>query len=409
MKPIWRRHALAAIWLAACAAFAQADDAPGFRLGGFGTLGANYHSSNDIEYRRSTDQVRGARGGELALGVDSLLGLQLNARANEQFEAVAQVVSRQYSDSTWNPRVTWGFVRYSPDEAVQLRVGRLGLDMQISADSRLIGYSYLPVRPSPEYLGQTLIDTIDGADVTLRHPLGSGLASLKLFYGNLHGRVFSGGLDFKLPTSDGGGAILGYTQGGLQLRLIAGGVKMRDNGDLQPLLDVLRSTGFPSAASAAARLDNRGRRMAFGAIDVAYDNGPLTLQASVFGRRTESGWAIPNAQAEYLLGGYRLSKFTPYVSYAHVKARSRAFSTGLPPFPGLVELDQAALAAVRGNEFNQRSVGIGVRYDVATNFALKLQAERMRAAASPLVQDLGASPRDVKRLTMFSAALDFVF
>lgn len=410
MRPMRSKFAFAAVCLLASGGTASADtDGPALRFGGFGTLGAAYHSSANVEYRRSTDQVRGARGGKLEFGVDSLLGLQVNARANAQLEAVAQAVNRQYPDSTWEPRLTWGFVRYSPDEAVQLRVGRLGLDSHISADSRLIGYSHLPVRPSPEYLGQTLIDSIDGGDVMLRHPLGPGLASLKLFYGKLHGHAFDGGRNFKLPSSDGGGAIVGYTMGGLQLRAIVGGVRMRDNGDLQPLLDALRATPFPSAGDAAARLDNRGRHMDFGAIDASYEKGPLSLQASVFGRRTPSDWSLSDCHAQYFVAGYRFGEFTPYATYARVRARPRAFSTGLPPFPGLAELDQAAMAAVRGNDFDQRSLGIGVRYDFATNFALKLQAEHVRAGASPLVQDLGTPPRDVKRLNLFSLVLDFVF
>lgn len=307
------------------------------------------------------------------------------------------------------PRLTWGFVRYSPDEVVQLRIGRLGLDSTINADSRLIGYSYLPVRPSPEVLGQTLLDSVDGADLALRHPVGPGLASLKLFYGKMQGHVFSNGLDFKLPGSDGGGAILGYTQGGLQLRSIVGGVRMRDNGELQPLIDGLRATPFPTAVDAARRLDNRGRKMSFAAIDVAYDKGPLLLQASWIGRRSERDWTIPGAHAEWLLGGYRIGEFTPYASYARVKSHVRDFSTGLPPFPGLIQLDQAAVAAAHGNDFNQRSLGAGVRYDFAPKFALKFQVERVRASRSPLVQDLGRAPRESRQLTLFSIALDFVF
>lgn len=404
-------HAFATLLALAAAAQACADDAgPALRLGGFGTLGATYHTRDDVDYRRSLDQTHGTRGGEIDLCVDSVLGIQLNARANEQLEAVVQAVSRRYVDDTWKPRLTWAFLRYAPDESAQLRIGRLGLDTQLNADSRLIGFSYLPVRPSPEYLGMIPIDFTDGADLSLRHPMGGGLATAKLFYGREHGEISAAGRASRISDSTGGGLVLGYTLGGLQLRAVSGTVRLTDNGDMQALIDGLRATGLPSAANAAARLDNRGRRLDFHALDAAYESGPLKLQGSLFSQRASGEAALlANMRAGFVVAGYRLGEFTPYASFARVKSERVDFATGLPAFPRLIELDQAANGAVRGAQFDQRSVGLGVRYDFATNYALKFQVERVRAGDSPLVRDLGPRPRDVKRLTLFSLALDFVF
>ena len=59
---------------------AYADDAPSrLKLSGFGTLGIGYHGSDGLEYRRTTDQSQGVRGGHADLGTDSVLGVQLNA------------------------------------------------------------------------------------------------------------------------------------------------------------------------------------------------------------------------------------------------------------------------------------------------------------------------------------------
>lgn len=86
-----------------------------------------------------------------------------------------------------------------------------------------------------------------------------------------------------------------------------------------------------------------------------------------------------------------------------------SLTTGLPPVPALTLLDQAATAAVSGAQFNQRTVGVGVRWDFAPDRALKFQVDRVHAGLSPVVRDLGTPARDQRNLTLFSATLDFVF
>ena len=58
---------------------------------------------------------------------------------------------------------------------------------------------------------------------------------------------------------------------------------------------------------------------------------------------------------------------------------------------------------------NQHSLGAGVRYDFATNYALKMQVEKVRASSSSiLITPAGMPVRDTS-LTLFSVVLDFVF
>lgn len=390
---------------------AYADDEPArLKLSGFGTLGIGYHGSDGLEYRRTTDQSQGVRGGHPDLGTDSVLGVQLNASLTDQFDAVIQAVSRRRSDSSSNPDITWAFLRYSPDESLEVRVGRVGTAAQINSDSRLIGYSFLPVRLPPELLGIAPQDHVDGIDVAYRHPMGDVLLSIRGFLGYQTAHVHSNGLSLRVPANEVAGLILGAVHGDLQLRVVAGAARVKNNGDGQALLDGLRATGMSQAISAAARLDMAGRMIHFASADVSYERGALRLAGSAFWQMApEDSATLVDIRSAYVLAGYRIGEFTPYVSAARSATSGVALTTGLPPVPALIPLDQGAAAAVAGSQCNQRSVAIGVRWDFATNRALKFQVDRVHAAESPLVRDLQTPARDQRQLTLISATLDFVF
>jgi len=390
---------------------AHADDEPArLRLSGFGTLGAAYHTGNGLEYRRTTSQSQGVRGGRLDLGTDSVLGAQMNARLTDQFDAVIQVVSRQQSDSSWNPEINWGFLRYNPDESLEVRVGRVGAATQLNGDSRLIGYSFLPVRAAPELLGMNPHEHLDGFDVAYRRPVGDTLFSIKGFLGYQSAHIHSNGHRVRIPSNEVGGVIFGAVHGDFQLRFVTGAARVKNNGDGQAVIDGLRATGMSQASAAADRLDSAGRVVRFGAADLAFERGPLRLLGSVFWQSApDDAAALVDTRSAYFLAGYRLGNLTPYFSAARATTSGVSLTTGLPPVPGLMLLDQAATAAVTASQFNQRSVALGVRWDFATNRALKFQVDRVHAGLSPLVRDLATPARDQRTLTLFSATLDFVF
>src|SRR5687767_13237596 len=112
---------------------------------GFGTAAATYHDAEGIEFRRHIGQAHGAEAGQATFGVDSLAGLQIDYDFDAHFTAVTQGVSRQRADGDWKMHATQAFVRWSPDESLVLRVGRIGYDIYLLAESRQVGYSYLAV------------------------------------------------------------------------------------------------------------------------------------------------------------------------------------------------------------------------------------------------------------------------
>ena len=113
---------------------------------GFGTAGYAQSSNSRGEFLRDLSQPNGvASNGSLL--IDSILGLQINYRANDSTELAAQAVSHQRYDGTFTPELTWAFAKYDPNPRISFRLGRIGTEFLMQSDSRMVGYSYLSVRP----------------------------------------------------------------------------------------------------------------------------------------------------------------------------------------------------------------------------------------------------------------------
>lgn len=394
-----------ALW-AAPAGACLANDAPErWRVGVFGTLGALYHDAAGVQYRRTLQHPHGTEAGKLTLGQDSVLGAQVNARASDNIEGMVQAVSRWRSDNNWQPEITWAYLRLTTDDTLVLRLGRVGADAQISAESRLIGYASLPIRPSHELHANITPDYLDGGDLKLSHPLGSAIATAKFFYGVTNTEINAGGSRNELPESLSRGLILGYSFDDWNTRIYGGLATLRAQGPTQALVDTLRAVPSAPFQSTANALDMRGARLYFYGADVAYDGSPLTLHASIFrqvGDRDEL--FVPDSLSTAFLAGYRFGRITPYAQYSRVHKQALGYAGGLG-----APMDSIVQSAVDSAQHYQRSRGIGVRVDFARHAALKFQIDRVTARHSPLVTDASRPTSDDLKLTLYGAAVDFAF
>src|SRR5690606_15470727 len=109
---------------------------------------------------------------------------------------------------------------FQSSETVELRAGRLGWDVYMLADSRDVGYSYLWARPPVEYFGHLHLSKLNGADLVVPQPLGSGLAWAKVLAGRTVDRVATdAGSSSDVTGSDLSGGHRSYRQGNWHYRL----------------------------------------------------------------------------------------------------------------------------------------------------------------------------------------------
>lgn len=390
---------------------AQADELSGRRLvfGGFGTLAADYNFSHGLEYRSNAGEAGDADPHRLQLGTDSVAGLQMNAALNHQLETVLQIVSRDNAEHRWRPRLTRGFVRYVPDEAIMLRAGRIGYEFFPHADSSDIGYAFLTMRPPVEIFGQLPQLDFDGADVTLTHPIGPGLGRLKLFGGKTSGTLLqNNGTRADLSGSTIWGTQAQYLWGPWTAQLGAGWFVVAHPPSLQSLSDALDQTGQAQAQQLANQFETAHNRSTILSAALTYDNGPWQMRLYLT-RIETANITGPTEDIGNVTLGYGIGKVTPFVLLSRARNYSHLQPTGLPDSPQTADLNSAAELAQTLTQTNQSTAAAGLRYDFAPKMDLKFQIDRVWEQGSEFVLERSPPPHGNGDLTVFGLALDFVF
>lgn len=387
-----------------------ADEPAQWRVSGFGTLGFVYHDEDNFRFRRSIEQPDGVKNGTLGTSVDSSAGLQIDGQLDHDWSLMAQGVSRQRADGDWDPSLTWGFVKYAPNDAFVLRLGRLGMDLYLDGDSRHVGYTFTTVRPVPLIYGLIAFDTYDGAELSVRHDLGSGQSWLKVYGGRTRGD--SALLNYyKPPRATTLGTTYEWSTHELMLSATLAQIQGREDDAFSSLASSLRSVGSTyGIAQASERADDiRGTsRIRFGGVAASWERRPYSLKGVV-------AWLDYQAFPDYhgwmsdYTAAYRIGKWKPFVSYSRsiIKAVDRPLA--LPPVTALAPLAtryQQVVGRLRDDEY---TFGLGVRYELARNTALKFQLDHIKAKRSLMqLDDDGQQTRD-SRANVFTVTLDYVF
>jgi hypothetical protein len=372
-------------------------------LNGFGTVGFARSSSDQAEFVRDLSQPHGITN-DWSARIDSVLGVQANWQATQELELVGQVVSRYHYDGSHDPELMWAFAKWEPDARASLRAGRIGADFMVAADSRLVGYSYLPVRPSVDFFGPLFFSHFDGLDASLTLPLGDGLARGKLFAGATQEKAIGEPGVWDTSGSPVGGVVLDYLAGAWQFRASVAGIRFSNEINFAPLPDTLRALGATSAADALTTRDTTSH---FYSLGVVYDEGPLRVQAMLNKIRHETG-VFQNSHAGYLLAGYRINSVTPYAGVSWWKSAYKPYTTGLPN-PAFAAVNDPFDHIMLDSGVDQTTYTLGARWDALENIALKLQWDAIRGSSVSRFPYARTQPGWNGHTDVLSLTLDFVF
>jgi hypothetical protein len=399
---------------------AQADD---LRLSGFGTLGYSHDNRDRIGFMRNTSQPVSENTNSSFVS-DSTLGLQLNYTVSPQFEAVVQAVARDKSHTSLGNSIEWAFLAWHPNEAIDLRVGRMGLDAFLLSEYRNLGFSQPWVRPPTEFYGWIPLFSVNGIDAAynLRH--GDTRWRVKAQFGKTATDV---PLDtrnaFRFKADDIAALTVQAEHGPWQFKSSLINFTAGSQPDsLGPLSNGLAAiaAGAPSAAirreAAALNSELRVRDAAvrYRSLGAVYDDGTWLLQSEI-ARISSDSRMLPSGKTGYATIGRRFGSLTPYLGVARFKPEREAV-VAQANWSALgataVSTQIAAAGAYNNFRIDQRTTTLGLRMDVSSRTALKLQWDRSRMGARGYglwqVNNLVDGSKSEK-VDVISVSLDFVF
>ena len=405
---------LAAALLAATNAAAQ--ETPNVSFSGYATLGISHSDNREADYLADVFKPNGpGHTHSWSADVDSRAGIQATANLTSKMSAVLQVITQQNYQGSYRPAVEWANVKFQATPDIAVRGGRVVLPVFMVTDYRRVGYANVWVRPPVELYSLVPITTIDGADGAWRTSVGSAGNTLQATFGRA---------DAKFPNSSG------FDAGTAEIRnafavadtIEYGACTFRVNYGqadltvqaLAPLFDAYRQFGPPGEAI-ASRFDVHDRKVDFVGIGASYDPGKWFVMAEA--ARFDTHSVLGSKRAWYASAGYRLGAFTPYATFARVSAGSSTSDPGLSP-AGLPP-QAAAVATMLNARLNQtlslltqqRTVSVGMRWDVLRNVALKAQYDRIKTEDGSFGTFGNFQPGFVPgtRVGVFSAVADILF
>lgn len=358
MKKMLGTALLAAATIGA-AGSVRADEGLKVKFSGFGTLGGVVTDSDAVQFRSTVRQTRGATK-TLDPGVDSRLGAQMDLQVNETFSAVGQLLALR-SEGSERPRVEWLFGQAKVTNDVALRAGRMVMPVFLVSDSRNVGYAAHWLRAPTEVYAVYAPSSFDGVQLQWRPRLGDVNFTVQASAGKQTAKVSLGiagtldlhGLRSLNVTAESGNWT--WRVGGT----VTGGALTSDTlGVLANLRDRFFGTG------------------------VQFDDGQWVWMSEYTVRRQSEGGPF-NSKSYYVSGGHRFGAWLPYATYAGFVAQGAFF----------------------GDKPDGRTTALGVRWDVASNLALKAQWE----STLPSLQVIAPPTYDNQRLQVLSLVADFVF
>lgn len=382
---------------------AHASDAPSpFSLSGFGTVGAVRTDKDSRIFRSSTEQGSGARN-SFDLSVDSVLGLQASLSLGSTTDLTVQSVVRKGVADSYDPLLTWGFLRVQASPQVFIRAGRMRTPFFMYSDSLNLNYANPWVRPPVEVYSLNPFADLNGVDALYRTPIGASDLELHIFGGKSPLDVEHG--TAKLQTIRGVKAALiisgltiqaGYARANLSIHW----------GD--PLFSTLKTQLLATGNGLIVQdLSGNDGKASFLSAGFQYD-GDRVLLIGEYARRSVDRYTVSSA-GWYLTSGYRFGPLTPYITVARQTQTASVTEahSNIASVDGLIDL----FNAMRNKA--QSSTSIGIRWDATRNIAVKTQLERVQPGRGGLGIFLSDDVRDNMDpggpVHVLSISADFVF
>lgn len=339
--------ALVVLPLAVSTAWAQDGATQAIKVSGFGTGALTWTNDNDARFARPYQA--GGAGTRPRTGVDSNVGLQVDARINDWLSLAGQGIVRKLETDAYGATGTLAFAKAKVSDTLAVRVGRVPLAAFLVSDYRSVGYANTMLRPSQEVYAQVPNDSLDGVDVEWRNGIGASTLTTQLAYGRSTAKLAGQSVTFTNVRV-------------VNVVLEHGPVTFRLGRDDARMALTQDGVALPRT------------KVSFSAAGVALDWHDVVVQSEYTLARSFGA----TTKAWYAMAGYRFGKVLPFASHGKL--------TG----------DAA-----------QTTDSLGVRWDAFRSADIKFQVDRVKPQGVGLFN--AAKPGFRGPVTVGAVAVDFVF
>lgn len=361
-----------AVALAAPLSIVHAENlSPKLRINGFATASASW-VTDDYNSRYHADAFIPGTGIDENGNFtdDNVLGVQLAYVVDDRFDLVGQLVAK--GRQNYETNADWAYVAFKANDQLRIRAGRFAAPFFLFSENRNVGQAYPWVRPPVELYGAVPLDSLDGADILFRQPVGDWNLDAQLSLGGSRDDIstLSKAAGLNLAVSNDKLTVrAGYTQGKLDLTL-----------GKNPFGNSTEQLGY-LMSQFGVDLDMREGDASFADIGALYDDGNW-LVATEFGQLRLDRY-LSDLDAGYLTVGHYFGKWLPYVMYSKSNTvqgdecladLGPAFVNA--PAPMKPTVAAAIYATCAGSE--QTSYSAGVRYDATKQVSIKLELDHVQ-------------------------------
>ncbi|NQY26320.1 MAG: hypothetical protein HRT92_03995 [Piscirickettsiaceae bacterium] len=345
------------------------------RIHGFGTLGLTNAGNDNLGYRYNVAQE--ALFDEYSLKQNSNIGIQFDFKVSEKIDLNLQFLLRDRINNSFNKSVQTAYINYKFNPNFELRLGRSATDVYMISEYKQVSFAQIWAHAPTEFYGHLAVDFSDGIFGLWKKPLFDGFLRTRLWFSQgKYSYVTTEELEVDMQPMMG--VSLSWENNDWQLRLTYNQSYMDTNNNLfdslKKTLDTAINLGWPQASQISKDVSVNKSWVRYYVTGVAYNHNNWLVQSEL-GLITTETQLVGDIFTGYLSIGKRINSFTPFAMIGWSKT-----ITGRPnvpsspaPFSRLQQLTQNVFDL---NYSDQKSLSLGVRWDIKHNIAIKAQWDR---------------------------------
>ena len=325
----------------------------------------------------SSDFSSGEFDDQFSFKEDSVFGLQANTEISEEIDFTAQFAARSGEDD-FNTKMEWAYATYHFSPNNKLRAGRLRSPFYKYSDFLDVGYAYHWISPPTEVYNRIPFSSFDGFDYLLTQSWGNVDFTHQFLIGRQSRQADLFGSTADIDVADWYGFNTTMTYDWLELRVTY------QAAEITLTLDTLTSlaAGWQGAGAPFDTIGNdllvEEETITFSGVGATFDLFPLLI-VSEYTKLDVDRTGLFGYDSWYVSFAYTLNDYTFHITHSELESDPEAFTTGVPT--GVSTGLDTLIALTQGYEdtltFDDNTMTLGVRYDITTGTALKLDVSRI--------------------------------